>query len=248
MARQDPRCRVHWSLLAGIGRVESNHGRYGGAGIAVDGRVSPPILGIRLDGSRPGTARISDSDGGRFDGDRAFDRAVGPMQFLPGTWAIYGGDGTPTVRNPQDLDDAALGAARYLCAGSGDFRPAPDGGPRCSGTTTPTATSRWCCRWPTRTPAAGSAGSPSRRRWQPDDRDPVRGRPGHAARQAARDRRAGPAGQAQAEADAEPDAEADPGHADPDADDPDADADHADNPPPRRRRRPRHPGPDDAAA
>jgi membrane-bound lytic murein transglycosylase B len=113
MAKDDPGCNIPWSLLAGIGRVESDHGRYGGASIGPDGAVSPAIIGIRLDGTRAGVARIGDSDGGRLDGDAAFDRAVGPMQFLPGTWR------TVSSGNPQDLDDAALAAARYLCAGGG---------------------------------------------------------------------------------------------------------------------------------
>jgi hypothetical protein len=44
------------------------------------------------------------------------------MQFLPSTWSVVGvdadGDG---VRNPQDIDDAALGTAVYLCSGSDDL-------------------------------------------------------------------------------------------------------------------------------
>jgi hypothetical protein len=120
--QQDPSCSMHWSLLAGIGRVESNHGRHGGSALRADGRVAPPIIGIRLDGTTPGSARISDSDDGRWDGDSAFDRAVGPMQFLPGTWSRYGADGDGDRRDdPQDLDDAALAAARYLCAGDVDL-------------------------------------------------------------------------------------------------------------------------------
>jgi hypothetical protein len=46
-----------------------------------------------------------------------FAGAMGPMQFLGGTWAAYGadgdGDGTRDVYNPSD---AVLGAATYLCA------------------------------------------------------------------------------------------------------------------------------------
>ena len=45
------------------------------------------------------------------------------MQFIPSTWAIYGtdatGDGQADVFN---INDAALGAARYLCAAGGDLR------------------------------------------------------------------------------------------------------------------------------
>jgi len=46
--------------------------------------------------------------------------AVGPMQFLPATWAAYGvdgnGDGLTDVMNPID---AVHGAARLLCANGG---------------------------------------------------------------------------------------------------------------------------------
>jgi membrane-bound lytic murein transglycosylase B len=112
LARVDPSCGLGWSVLAGIGRVESNHGRYGGSSIRADGLVVPPILGLPLDGSRPGTARVGDSDGGRFDGSAVTDRAVGPMQFLPATWKVYGGGG-----DPENINAAALAAGRYLCAG-----------------------------------------------------------------------------------------------------------------------------------
>jgi membrane-bound lytic murein transglycosylase B len=117
----DPTCHLDWSVLAGIGRVESNHAQFGGSRPQPDGSVQPPILGIALDG-RPGVARIGDTDGGRFDRDAHFDRAVGPMQFIPGTWAGFGrdGDGNGTA-DPQNVFDAALSAATYLCAGPGDL-------------------------------------------------------------------------------------------------------------------------------
>jgi hypothetical protein len=112
-------CHVRWELLAGIGRVESDHGRYAGSVVQPDGKVAPAILGPRLDGSGP-FALIRDSDGGRFDGDPDVDRAVGPMQFLPSTWLQWGADADGDgVADPQDVDDAALGTARYLCASGG---------------------------------------------------------------------------------------------------------------------------------
>ena len=117
----DPSCHLPWQLLAAIGRVESDHGRYGGSVLGADGVAQPGIYGIPLDGSA-GTATIADTDGGRYDGDPVYDRAVGPMQFIPSTWSVVGvdadGDG---VRNPQDINDAALGAAVYLCAGQEDL-------------------------------------------------------------------------------------------------------------------------------
>ena len=117
----DPGCRLSWSVLAGIGRIESNHGRYAGAAarFSVGGDVSPPILGPALDG-RVGFAAIADSDGGRLDGDRIWDRAVGPMQFLPSTWRSLGRDGNgDRVADPGNLFDAAVSAAAYLCLGGG---------------------------------------------------------------------------------------------------------------------------------
>ena len=46
--------------------------------------------------------------------------AVGPMQFLPATWAEYHADGDGDGRaDVQSLPDAALGAARMLCANGG---------------------------------------------------------------------------------------------------------------------------------
>lgn len=121
LGASDPSCHLHWSLLAGIGRVESDHGRHGGSSLDRSGETVSPIVGPALDGSG-NTARILDSDQGRLDGDARFDRAVGPMQFLPGTWRIAGadGDGDGTA-DPSNVFDAALSAGRYLCAGDVDL-------------------------------------------------------------------------------------------------------------------------------
>jgi len=115
-----PDCGLSWATLAGVGRVESDHGRLGRADLDADGVARPSIVGVPLDGS-PGLAEIPDTDAGRLDGDAEYDRAVGPMQFLPATWSRYGADGDGDgVRNPDDLDDAATAAARYLCANGRD--------------------------------------------------------------------------------------------------------------------------------
>jgi membrane-bound lytic murein transglycosylase B len=121
MAGSDPGCQLPWTLLAAIGRVESDHGRYGGARLGDDGVSRPRIIGIQLDGKGP-VAAIRDTDGGRLDGDKVWDRAVGPMQFIPSTWAFAARDGDGDGRkSPHDLDDAAAAAAAYLCSGSGSL-------------------------------------------------------------------------------------------------------------------------------
>jgi len=118
----DPGCGVSWSLLAAIGRVESNHGRYGGAQLRTDGYGTRKIRGIPLDG-RPGIALIRDSDDGSMDGDTVYDRAVGPMQFIPSSWRAVAADGNGDGReDPDNIFDATLGSATYLCAGSGNLR------------------------------------------------------------------------------------------------------------------------------
>jgi hypothetical protein len=122
LAAEDPTCGIRWTLLAAIGRVESNHGRFGGAMLRDDGYSTKPIRGIPLDG-RPSVALIRDTDGGALDGDTAYDRAVGPMQFIPSTWRSVGVDANADGRrDPNNIFDAAYGAARYLCAGNADLR------------------------------------------------------------------------------------------------------------------------------
>jgi hypothetical protein len=114
LADERPGCGITWNTLAGIGRVESAHGAVNGGALREDGAVEPRILGPRLDGD--GVAAIPDTDGGAWDGDTRWDRAIGPMQFIPETWARWGADGDADgVRDPNHIDDAALAAGRYLC-------------------------------------------------------------------------------------------------------------------------------------
>src|SRR5690349_12616534 len=117
----DKGCNLDWTLIGAIGRVESDHGRYGNNTLTGQGVSKPGIFGIPLDGSS-GTSRIDDTDAGQLDDDPVFDRAVGPMQFIPSTWSVVGVDGDGDgVRNPQDIDDAALATAVYLCSGDEDL-------------------------------------------------------------------------------------------------------------------------------
>ncbi|WP_436698988.1 lytic transglycosylase domain-containing protein [Nocardioides sp. BYT-33-1] len=117
----DESCNITWQLIAAIGRVESNHGRVGGNVLDNDGVATPGIYGPALDGQN-GVKAISDTDAGVYDNDTQWDRAVGPMQFIPSTWQVVGVDADDdAARNPQDIDDAALAAAVYLCSGDGDL-------------------------------------------------------------------------------------------------------------------------------
>ncbi|SDP17802.1 Transglycosylase SLT domain-containing protein [Actinopolyspora xinjiangensis] len=122
LERTRPDCGLSWSVLAGIGAVESGHGRYGGADLDSTARPEPPIRGVPLDGSE-GVRLIRDTDGGKLDGDSTYDRAVGPLQFIPSTWRTWGRDGDADGEaDPDDLDDAALAAGYYLCDSGNDLR------------------------------------------------------------------------------------------------------------------------------
>jgi hypothetical protein len=115
LAQTRPSCRLSWTTLAAIGKVESNHGRAGNATLLADGRAMPSIIGPALDGTG-GRRAIHDTDVGALDGDRTWDHAVGPMQFIPSTWRQHAVDADDDgVRDPNDIDDAALSAAYYLC-------------------------------------------------------------------------------------------------------------------------------------
>lgn len=116
LARTTPGCNMNWALLAGVGRVESTHANDGQAG--ADGTLFEPILGPVLDGSLAGNNVIVDTDGGALDGNASYDRAVGPMQFLPETWKHYATDGNGDGRaDPQNLFDSAATTGAYLCDG-----------------------------------------------------------------------------------------------------------------------------------
>ncbi|WP_181770363.1 lytic transglycosylase domain-containing protein [Amycolatopsis pittospori] len=116
---EQPGCHIDWALIASIGRIESNHAR--GGFVDAKGNTLEPILGPQLNGAGP-FAAIPDTDGGKFDGDTVWDRAVGPTQFIPSTWAGYASDGNGDGEsNPNNIFDAALGTGRYLCSGGLDL-------------------------------------------------------------------------------------------------------------------------------
>lgn len=123
VAEEQPGCHLGWTTLAGIAEVESGHGTFGGATLEADGRPTAPIVGPALDGSEGLAAIRTDSQGTARHGDPTWDRAVGPFQFIGSTWQRWQSDGDGDgVADPQDIDDAALAAARYLCASGADLR------------------------------------------------------------------------------------------------------------------------------
>ncbi|MGW0251178.1 lytic transglycosylase domain-containing protein [Nocardia goodfellowii] len=139
LAKTQPGCHLGWTTLAGIARIESDHGRFRGATIATDGSVRPPIRGIALDGTN-GTAQILDPEATARAGRTVYAKAAGPFQFIPDTWKRWGvrantdaaklmkalASGKPEHTrglpgSPDNIDDAALAAGRYLCASGGDL-------------------------------------------------------------------------------------------------------------------------------
>lgn len=122
LAESKPGCDLTWQLLAAIGKVESGQAR--GGRVDANGTTLSPILGPVLNGN--GFAKITDTDGGAYDGDTVHDRAVGPMQFIPSTWESWGSDGNGDgKKDPNNIYDAALAAYRYLCAGDRDLSVTP---------------------------------------------------------------------------------------------------------------------------
>ncbi|MCW7943133.1 lytic transglycosylase [Streptomyces hygroscopicus] len=118
LGRSKPGCNLPWQLLAAIGQVES--GQADGGRVDANGTTYSKILGPVLDGN--GFAAIKDTDHGAYDGDTTYDRAVGPMQFIPSTWAWAGRDGNGDgVKDPNNIYDAALAAAHYLCRSDRDL-------------------------------------------------------------------------------------------------------------------------------
>jgi membrane-bound lytic murein transglycosylase B len=121
LSQTQPGCNLRWPTLAAIGKVESNHGRANGATLTPDGRAFPPIIGQPLDG-QGARKLIRDTDSAALDNDPIYDRAIGPMQFLPSTWRTWAVDADNSgSSDPHDIDDATLAAAKYLCAGGRDL-------------------------------------------------------------------------------------------------------------------------------
>ncbi|MDT4993440.1 MAG: hypothetical protein QOH97_3332 [Actinoplanes sp.] len=120
-AKRTPTCHLSWTTIAALGQVESAHGSANGAVLGADGSARPPIYGLPLDG-KGGRQLIKDTDQGTIDRDTAYDRAVGPLQFIPSTWKENAVDADNNgLADPNDIDDAALTASAYLCGNGRDM-------------------------------------------------------------------------------------------------------------------------------
>lgn len=121
VSQADKRCNLPWALLAAIGRAESDHGQYDQNVLNDHGESRPGVFGPTLNGT-DGTPLVEDSDSGKIDQDGVYDRGVGAMQIVPTTWRIIKVDGDGDGKSdPQNVNDAALGAAVYLCSGEANL-------------------------------------------------------------------------------------------------------------------------------
>ena len=121
IAETRPECNLGWNTLAGVGSVETSHASIDNSGLDAQGVAEPAIIGPVLDGS-DGVMEVEDTDEGQYDQDEQWDRAIGPMQFLPETWETYAVDGNADGEtDPQQIDDAVLTAGVYLCENAEDF-------------------------------------------------------------------------------------------------------------------------------
>jgi membrane-bound lytic murein transglycosylase B len=124
VGKSDASCNLDWTVLAGIGKVESGHAR--GGAVDETGRTTLPILGPVLAGG-PGIATIHDTDDGKYDENENWDRAVGPMQFIPSSWSTHAADGNKDgSSDPSNIYDASLASAGYLCTGDRDLSKSDD--------------------------------------------------------------------------------------------------------------------------
>ncbi|CAN5165041.1 hypothetical protein BH09ACT6_BH09ACT6_24980 [soil metagenome] len=127
LQREHSACHLGWSTLAALGDIESGHGTHAGSRLDDNGVDTPGVFGPALDGSaydaiaaNPSAANADVAGSGAAAPDASassWARAAGPLQFIPSTWAEWGADGSGDgTADPQQIDDAALAAGRYLCS------------------------------------------------------------------------------------------------------------------------------------
>ena len=148
LASAQPGCGV---ALVAAGRrsagSRSNHGRYGGATLTAAAESRPPIIG-------PGAGRHQLSPtsptptAAGWTATPGYDHAVGPMQFIPSTWAQLRHRRQRRRRGQTRSTSTTPRWPRPPLPVRGRRRPATAAGQpaRCWPTTTPTSTWPWCWR------------------------------------------------------------------------------------------------------
>jgi murein DD-endopeptidase MepM/ murein hydrolase activator NlpD len=119
---------LDWTLLAAVGEVETDHGQFGRRTVDPQtGEVRPWVFGPALDGTG-GTASMAVGGYlGWWGLTGPWLQAVGPMQFLPGTFLAHAVDADEDgVANPHDVDDAVATTAETICASAGGNVEGPD--------------------------------------------------------------------------------------------------------------------------
>jgi Peptidase family M23/Transglycosylase SLT domain len=113
---------LDWTLLAAIGAVETNHGQHAGAAIDPGtGEARPWIFGPALNGQNHTAAIPIKRWSGWWGLTGPWQRAVGPMQFLPTTFDAHAVDADQDgTTNPHDIDDAAATTANFICTSAGE--------------------------------------------------------------------------------------------------------------------------------
>ena len=107
---------MHWTLIAGIGRVESTHA-YDGKDADDNGNLLKPVLGLSstaASAARPSSATPTAARSTATPSTTAPSAHAVP----PETWNQYAGDGNGDgIADPQNLFDSALTTGKYLCDG-----------------------------------------------------------------------------------------------------------------------------------
>ncbi|OZM73945.1 hydrolase Nlp/P60 [Amycolatopsis antarctica] len=119
IGQEKPGCELSWVTLAALGKVTSDHGRVGGSAIGDDGTMIQPL----------DTVALEDFSGASI----SVPGAAGPMQLSPAMWETFAANAEGAEPRKQNIDDAALTAARALCDEDRDLA---EGGDWLDGVTT----------------------------------------------------------------------------------------------------------------
>jgi len=110
----DGHCEVPAALLAGIGRIMSNHGRAEGSQLQTGGLTSDRLVGLA-------GSPTADVDGGQIDLSPVTDSRVGPLQVLPAQWLEFLPVGA-IESSPDWIYSSAIVTGRVLCSAGKELK------------------------------------------------------------------------------------------------------------------------------